>query len=193
MVERFVRSAHSELESLAKPGNVITTEASALETLVRTACETLAVSTVLSGHSSSTNQALDATNQEVSKDFPSKELATMVTEAVVTSPNTGQNVFTTSHASQASTSSAALESNAAVLSVIFEPVRDGSVTGNTIREQMSVSPPKDQQSSALELASNSLSDMGDAEVCVSCQAKFATIKDSKTGIESINPLICQSY
>ena len=134
---------------------------SALETLVRTACESLAVSTLLAGSSSASINPLNASGQQMPSKNPAAAQPTsdIGTCEVTSSSSTGSNLYpvSTSALDQASTDDA-------VFSVIFGHDRVQSVAEGTSEEQGSLSSSKELQESRLDLSQESLSDIGDAEV-----------------------------
>lgn len=143
----------SELQTSRAPNT------SALETLVRTACESLAVSTLLAGDSSSSN-LLDASGQQTSKDIPSVHNSSLGMEAC--SSSGGSNLYTASTSALNQTSSA----EDPVFSVLFGNNRDQNSRSTTDERQTcdNTSPSKELQESNLDLTQSSLSDIGDGEV-----------------------------
>ncbi|XP_078357524.1 uncharacterized protein LOC144642437 isoform X2 [Oculina patagonica] len=139
----------SELQTSRTPNT------SALETLVRTACESLAVSTLLAGGSSS-NNLLDAPGQEASKDAPTTHSSRL--GMVADSSSGGSNLYAASTSALNQSSSA----EDSVFSVIFGQNRDHN-SRSTTEEQHSTSPSKELQESSLDLTQGSLSDIGDGE------------------------------
>lgn len=132
---------------------------SALETLVRTACESLAVSTLLAGSTSSSDNLLDASAQQTSKD--AAVVGSSRLGMAANSSSTGSNIY------MASTSALNQSSSAedAVFSAIFGQNRDTNSRSST-EEQNSRSLSKEIQESPMDLTQNSLSDIGDGEVHV---------------------------
>lgn len=142
----------SELQTSRAPNT------SALETLVRTACESLAVSTLLAGDSSSSN-LLDASGQQTSKDIPSVHNSSLGMEAC--SSSGGSNLYTASTSALNQTSSA----EDPVFSVLFGNNRDQNSRSTTDERQTydNTSPSKELQESNLDVTQSSLSDIGDGE------------------------------
>lgn len=134
---------------------------SALETLVRTACESLAVSTLLAGSSSATVDTLNVPGQQTPSKDPVVARSTSDTGSChVPSSSSVSNLFpaSTNALDQAS-------SDDAVFSVIFGHSREQNVAEGTPEGQPgSLSSSKDFQESALDLAQESLQDIEDAEV-----------------------------
>ena len=134
---------------------------SALETLVRTACESLAVSTLLAGSSSGTVDTLNVPGQQTPSKDPAVARSTSDTGSCqVPSSSSVSNLFpaSTNALDQAS-------SDDAVFSVIFGHSREQNVAEGTPEGQPgSLSSSKDFQESALDLTQESLQDIEDAEV-----------------------------
>jgi len=130
---------------------------SALETLVRTACESLAVSTLLAENSSSSN-LLDAPGQQTSKDIPTAHNPSLGMEA--SSSTCGSNLDTPSTSALNQTSSA----EDPVFSIIFGQNRDQNSSSAADERHNNTSPSKELQESSLDLTQGSLSDIGDGEV-----------------------------
>ena len=143
----------SELQTSRAPNT------SALETLVRTACESLAVSTLLAGNSSSSN-LLDTPGQQTSKDIPSVHNSSLGMDA--SSSSGGSNLYTASTSALNQTSSA----EDPVFSVLFGHNRDQNDRSTTDETQTcnNTSPSNELQESNLDLTQSSLSDIGDGEV-----------------------------
>ena len=135
---------------------------SALETLVRTACESLAVSTLLAGSSSGTVDTLNVPGQQTPSKDPAVARSTSDTGSCqVPSSSSVSNLFpaSTNALDQAS-------SDDAVFSVIFGHSREQNVAeeGTPEGQPGSLSSSKDFQESALDLAQESLQDIEDVEV-----------------------------
>ena len=141
----------SELQTSQTPNT------SALETLVRTACESLAVSTLLAENSSSSN-LLDAPGQQTSKDIPTAHNPSLAMEASSSSGGSNLDMPSTSALNQ--TSSA----EDPVFSIIFGQNRDQNSCSAVDERHNTTSPSKELQESTLDLTQGSLSDIGDGEV-----------------------------
>lgn len=133
-----------------------TPNTSALETLVRTACESLAVSTLLAGTSSASINPLNAPGQQMSKDTSVAQPHGDSGSAEVAGSSVSSNLY----AASTSTLSSADE---AVFSVIFGHGREQNVTEDTVDEQSSLSASKE-----LDLTQGNLSNIVDAEVVLNC-------------------------
>ena len=142
----------SELQTSRAPNT------SALETLVRTACESLAVSTLLAENSSSSNP-LDAPGQQPSKDILSVHNLSLGMEA---SSSSSSNLYAASTSALNQTSSA----EDPVFSVLFGHNRDQNSRSTTDERHTcnNTSPSKELQESNLDLTQSSLSDIADGEV-----------------------------
>ena len=141
---------------------------SALETLVRTACESLAVSTLLAGSSSGAVDPLNVPGQQTPSKDPAVARPTGDTGACqVPSSSNVSNLFPTSTNALHQASS-----DDAVFSVIFGHSREQNVAEGTPEGQPgSLSSSKDLQESALDLAQDSLQDIEDVEVGENQRAK----------------------
>lgn len=140
----------SDLQSSRAPNT------SALETLVRTACESLAVSTLLAGNSSS-NSLLDAPCQQPSQDTSVGHDSRM--RIVASNSNASSNLYAPSTSALSETTAA----EDAVFSVIFGH-RDPNSRNSAVEEEHGTSSSKDLPEPSLDLTHNRLSDMGDGEV-----------------------------
>ena len=129
---------------------------SALETLVRTACESLAVSTLLAGNSSS-NNLLDAPCHQPSQDTPVGHASRL--RIVASNSSASSNLYAPSTSALGETSAA----DDAVFSVIFGH-RDPNSRASAVEEEHDTSQSKDLPEPSLDLTHNRLSDMGDVEV-----------------------------
>lgn len=128
---------------------------SALETLVRTACESLAVSTLLAGNSSS-NNLLDAPCHQPSQDTPVGHASRL--RIVAGNSSASSNLYAPSTSALGETSAA----DDAVFSVIFGH-RDPNSRASAVEEEHDTSQSKDLPEPSLDLTHNRLSDMGDVE------------------------------
>lgn len=117
------------------------------------------MSTLLAG-SSSSNNLLDASGQETSKDAPTANNSRLGMAA--DSSSGGSNLYAASTSALNQSSSA----EDSVFSVIFGQNRDHN-SRSTTEEQRSTSPSKELQESSLDLTQGSLSDIGDGEVHIS--------------------------
>lgn len=124
---------------------------SALETLVRTACESLAVSTLFSGNPSAQVNALNVSgNQQTSKEgSPSGTDGN--SESVDASSSCSHNVLDQVSAE-----------DDAVFNAIFGNGRDSAVADGSTEETCNLS----LQETPLDLTNENLGDIGEAEVCL---------------------------
>lgn len=133
-----------------------TPNTSALETLVRTACESLAVSTLLSGNPSATVDPLNASDHQQPKE--SSVLGSDGNpESLDLRSSSNHNLYpsgTLDHVSAA---------DDAVFSAIFGNDRDHSVTDGNSEERCSLSLSKELQDTPFGLSHENLSDIGDGE------------------------------
>ena len=141
----------SELQTSRAPNT------SALETLVHTACESLAVSTLLAENSPSSN-LLDAPGQQTSKDIPTAHNPSLGMAA--SSSSGGSNLYAPSTSALNQTSAA----DDPVFSVIFGHNRDQNSSSATDERHNNTSTSKELQESTLDITQSSLSDIGDGEV-----------------------------
>lgn len=138
-----------------------TPNTSALETLVRTACESLAVSTLLAGTSSASVDPLNTPGQETSKESPALQ-ADGHSGSGITSSSTGSTPYPSVPPSNLDQVSSPDDT---VFSVIFGHGRGQNVAeGSSNEERGSLPSSKELQETALDLTEDNLSDIGDVEV-----------------------------
>lgn len=127
---------------------------------MRTACESLAVSTLLAENSSSSGNSVNVPGQQTSKENPEARANGDSGSGDLPSSSDGPNLYPAS--------SSALDqvpvADDPVFSVIFGHGRDENVTEGTTEERAGLSSSKELQEATLDLTQENLSDIGDVEV-----------------------------
>lgn len=139
---------------------------SALETLVRTACESLAVSTLFSGNPSAQVNALNASDDQQTCKDGSPSGVDGNSESIDASSSCSHNVLDQVSAE-----------DDVVFNAIFGNGRDSAVADGNTEEACNLS----LQETPLDLTNENLSDIGDAEVCLPVSLfcfVFACVKHS---------------
>lgn len=164
----FIASSTSEEDdNESDPQTSSTPNTSALETLVRTACESLAVSTLLAETPSASINQINAPGQPASKDGTVARPNSDAGLSVVASSSAGSNLYPGSTSTLDQSSSA----DDAVFSVLFGNSRDQNVTEGTTEGQSACSlSSKELPESALNITQGNLSEIGDVEV-IECAIK----------------------
>lgn len=124
---------------------------SALETLVRTACESLAVSTLFSGNPSAQVNALNSSDDQQTCKDGSPSGVDGNSESIDASSSCSHNVLDQVSAE-----------DDVVFNAIFGNGRDSAVADGSTEEACNLS----LQETPLDLTNENLSDAGDAEVCL---------------------------
>ena len=127
---------------------------------MRTACESLAVSTLLAENSSSSVNSVNVPGQQTSKENPAARADVDAGSDDLPSSSDGPNLYPAS----SSTLDQVPAADDPVFSVIFGHGRDENVTEGTTEERTGLSSSKELQEGTLDLTQENLSDIGDVEV-----------------------------